>query len=75
MESETYRGYGIWRHAIRQQEELRQPERYAASGTITQSNKVIEVSGVLGLFETDEEAQRRIWLGLARGLTATGRPN
>lgn len=58
MEAETYHGYSIWGHAIRQQEELLQPERYAASGTITQSNKVIEASGVLGFFDTDEEAQR-----------------
>ncbi|WP_144138241.1 hypothetical protein [Paraburkholderia sp. BCC1884] len=57
MESEIYRGYNIWGHAIRQQEELLQPERYAASGTITQNNRVIEASGVLGLFDRDEEAQ------------------
>jgi len=65
MESETYRGYSIWGHAIRQQEELSQPERYAASGTITQSNKVIEATGVLGLFETDQEPQQA-GLGWAR---------
>ena len=58
MESETFHGYNIWGHAIWQQEELLRPERYAASGTITQSNKVIEASGVLGFFDTDEEAQQ-----------------
>jgi hypothetical protein len=65
MESETYRGFNVWGHAIWQQGELHQPERYAASGTITQGNKVIEASGVLGLFETDEEAQQA-GLGWAR---------
>ena len=58
MESETFHGYNIWGHAIWQQEEQLRPERYAASGTITQSNKVIEASGVLGFFDTDEEAQQ-----------------
>lgn len=33
------------------------PERYAASGTITQRNKVVEASGVLGLFDTQQEAE------------------
>jgi hypothetical protein len=52
MQSETYRGYSVWGHAILQQEEVMLPERYAASGTITQRNKVVEASGVLGLFDT-----------------------
>jgi hypothetical protein len=57
MESESCRGYNFWGHAIRQQEDILQPERYAASGTITRNNKLIETSGVLGLFDTEEEAQ------------------
>jgi hypothetical protein len=36
MQSETYRGYSVWGHAIPQQEDVMLPERYAASGTITQ---------------------------------------
>lgn len=39
METETYGGYRIWGHAIVQQEDILQQERYAASGTITQNNK------------------------------------
>lgn len=58
MESETYLGYSIWGHSILQQEELLQAERYASSGTITQNNKVIESSGVLGFFGTADEAQQ-----------------
>jgi hypothetical protein len=32
-------------------------QRYAASGTITQRNKVVEASGVLGRFDTQHEAE------------------
>jgi hypothetical protein len=57
MEVENYRGYRIWGHAIVQQEDILQPERYAASGTITQNNRLVEASGVLGAFDTEQEAQ------------------
>ncbi|WDD91801.1 hypothetical protein Bsp3421_001751 [Burkholderia sp. FERM BP-3421] len=57
MEAETYLGYQIWGHAILQQEEILQPERYAASGTITRANKLIEASSVLGVFDTEDEAR------------------
>ena len=57
MESESYRGYSIWGHAILQLEDILQPERYAGGGTITRSDKLIEGSGVLGHFDTEEEAQ------------------
>ncbi|WP_434664421.1 hypothetical protein P5W99_20000 [Paraburkholderia sp. A3BS-1L] len=62
MEQEKYKGCLLWGHAIAQQEELLEPERYAASGTITRDNKLIEASGVLGLFDTEQEAQE---VGLA----------
>lgn len=42
---------------IEQQEEFLAPERYTASGTITRERKLIEASGVLGVFDTEEEAQ------------------
>ena len=51
MDAEAYKGYSIWGHAIRQGHE------YAASGTITRNNKLIETSGVLGSFESEDEAQ------------------
>lgn len=57
MQSERYRGYVLWGHAILQQEDILQAERYAASGTITRDTKVIEASGVLGAFGTEEEAE------------------
>ncbi|SFT82876.1 hypothetical protein SAMN05192563_1004228 [Paraburkholderia aspalathi] len=47
----------LWGHAILQQKDILHPERYAASGTITKDNKVIEASGVLGEFDTGEEAE------------------
>ncbi|QCP48274.1 hypothetical protein FAZ95_03150 [Trinickia violacea] len=57
MEAENYKGCRIWGHAIAEQKDILRPERYAASGTITQHNELVEASGVLGYFETEEEAQ------------------
>ncbi|WP_144109047.1 hypothetical protein [Paraburkholderia sp. BCC1886] len=57
MESEIYHGYNVWGHAILQQEDILQPERYAASGTITRGGKLIEASGILGYFDFENEAQ------------------
>ena len=51
MESETYKGYAIWGHAIVQD------GRYASSGTITRGTRLVEGSGVLGNFRTDEDAR------------------
>jgi hypothetical protein len=58
METQLYQGYSIWGHAILQQEDILQPERYAASGTITLNGKLIEASGILAYFDTEDEAQR-----------------
>ena len=57
MPQATCKGYVLWGHAIEQQEEVLAPERYAASGTITRKRKFVEASGVLGVFDTEEEAQ------------------
>ncbi|AJK50432.1 hypothetical protein [Burkholderia plantarii] len=57
MEAESYQGYQIWGHAILQQDEIMQPDRYAASGTITRNNRLVEASSVLGVFDTDDEAR------------------
>ncbi|MGF6966649.1 hypothetical protein OKW43_003677 [Paraburkholderia sp. WC7.3g] len=57
MEAESYKGFRIWGHAIVQQDDILDQERYAASGTITQHNKLVKASGVLGSFETEEEAE------------------
>ncbi|MEI5999795.1 hypothetical protein H3V53_22080 [Paraburkholderia bengalensis] len=57
MQSEKFRGYVLWGHAILQQQgDVQQAERYAASGTITRDTKVIETSGVLGTFDSEEDA-------------------
>lgn len=57
MQREQYKGYMLWGHAILQQKEILHPGRYAASGTITKDNKVVEASGVLDEFVTGEEAE------------------
>lgn len=51
METERYKGYEIWGHAIVRS------NGFAASGTIIRNNKVIEASGVLAIFETEDEAR------------------
>ncbi|RKE37189.1 hypothetical protein B0G76_3426 [Paraburkholderia sp. BL23I1N1] len=62
MESERYKGCGVWGHAIIQQEDILLPERYTAGGTITQNNSLVETSGILGHFDTEDEARH---VGLA----------
>jgi hypothetical protein len=57
MQQESYVGYAIWGHAIAQQEDLLERERFAASGTITRNNKVIQASGILGVFASEQEAE------------------
>jgi hypothetical protein len=57
MQQATYKGYMLWCHAIEQQDEVLAPERYAASGTITRDRKFVDASGVLGVFDTEGEAQ------------------
>jgi hypothetical protein len=56
MEQERYKGYLIWGHAIPQQSDILAPEQYAGSGTITAGSKVVEASGVLGIFEREQQA-------------------
>jgi hypothetical protein len=58
MQSETYKGYKVWGHAIQQQEALLQPIRFGGSGTVTRSSKFVEASGLIGVFDTEEEAER-----------------
>jgi hypothetical protein len=57
MQSQSYQGYDVWGHAIPEQDVILQPERYAASGTITRGGKLIEASGVLRYFDSEEDAQ------------------
>lgn len=57
MQNETYRGYTLWGHAILQREDLPRQKRFAGSGTITRDARVVEVSGVLDAFDTDQEAE------------------
>ncbi|WP_244146601.1 hypothetical protein [Paraburkholderia sp. BCC1876] len=57
MQTEKYRGYTLWGHAILQQEDILQRERFAGSGTVMRDSKVADASGVLGAFDSDEEAE------------------
>ena len=57
MESGCYKGYLIFGHVILQQEDILSPERYAGSGTIIRDTTIVEASGVLGVFDTEETAQ------------------
>ncbi|SOF01851.1 hypothetical protein SAMN05446635_9969 [Burkholderia sp. OK233] len=72
MESQSYNGYSVWGQAILQQEDILQSERYAASRTITMGGKLIEASGVLGHFSSEEEAQLQGWTRPAPGSMHTG---
>jgi hypothetical protein len=51
MSPEPYKGYVIWGHAV--------PEggRFIANGTVTRGQALVEASGKLGLFWTDDEAR------------------
>ena len=42
------------------------PERHAAGGAVTRHNKLVEASGILGYFDTEEQARRAglDWTGL-----------
>ncbi|MDE1180749.1 hypothetical protein [Paraburkholderia sp.] len=51
MEAESYKGYAIWGHAIFQD------GAYAGSGTVTLQNRLIESSGILDSFDTEDNAR------------------
>lgn len=58
MQSDTYKGYAVWGHAIQEQRDVLEREKFAASGTVTRGGKFVEASGVLGAFESEVEAQK-----------------
>jgi hypothetical protein len=57
MQSEIYRGYAVWGHAIQEQQDILEHERYAASGTVTKDGKFVEASGILGVVDSESEAE------------------
>ena len=57
MQSQSYQGYQVWGHSIVELEGQLQTERYAASGTITLRGKLVHASGVLGHYESEEDAE------------------
>jgi hypothetical protein len=56
METEVYKAYSIYGHAIAQD------LGYAASGTIMRDGRVVQSSGILEVFLTEEDA---LFAGLA----------
>jgi hypothetical protein len=50
MEAEVYKGFSIYGHSIEQD------DGYAASGTVLRDERVVQSSGILALFQTEEEA-------------------
>ncbi|MFM0239880.1 hypothetical protein [Paraburkholderia phytofirmans] len=66
MQTEKYRGYTLWGHAILQQEDTPRPARFAASGTITRETSVVEVSGIVGVFDSNELAESSSGLAWCR---------
>lgn len=69
--SEQYKGYMLWGHAILQQKEIPHPERYAASGTITKDNKVIEASGVPANLTSEKRRSWRVFNGHVHAWTVS----
>jgi hypothetical protein len=57
MQNELYKGFAVWGHAIQEQREILERERYAASGTVTKGGKFVEASVVLGVFDSEDAAQ------------------
>jgi hypothetical protein len=50
METEVYKGFSIYGHSIEHE------AGYAASGTVVRDDRVVQSSGILAIFPTDEEA-------------------
>lgn len=57
MQTEHYRGYALWGHAIEQPSGILEHPRFAASGTVTRAGKLIAASDVLGVLDDEEAAQ------------------
>ncbi|MGY6119629.1 hypothetical protein ACW9YV_16785 (plasmid) [Paraburkholderia strydomiana] len=57
MQSQSYHGYQVWGHSIVELEGQWRTKRYAASGTITLRGKLVHASGVLGHYESEEDAE------------------
>ncbi|CAG9243860.1 conserved hypothetical protein [Paraburkholderia caribensis] len=57
MESENYRGYVLWGHAIQEQQKILERNRYASSGTVTKGCKFVEASGILDVVDLEAEAE------------------
>lgn len=58
MQTERYRGYDLWGHAIAQQGGILEQERFASSGTVTRAGKLVVASDVLDIVDDEERAQQ-----------------
>jgi hypothetical protein len=50
METEVYKGFSIYGHSIERE------AGYGASGTIMRDGRVVQSSGILDIYPTEEEA-------------------
>lgn len=55
MEVQIYYGYQIWGYVILQQDEIMQFECFVVSGMIMQNNWFVEVLGVFGVFDIEDD--------------------
>ncbi|SDI70948.1 hypothetical protein SAMN04487926_12274 [Paraburkholderia steynii] len=58
MQTERYKGFDLWGHAIEQQRDSSEKACYGASGTVTRAGKLAAASDMLDVVETDEAAQQ-----------------
>src|ERR1700754_2799664 len=56
IQSERYKGYDVWGHAMGEELDVTERERFVASGTVTRAGNLVEASGVTGSFVLEEQA-------------------
>jgi hypothetical protein len=59
MQSDGYKGYVLWGHAIQEHSADGEHVRYVASGTVTKDGKFAEASGILDVTDSEIEAEFR----------------
>ncbi|MGT2476524.1 hypothetical protein [Paraburkholderia terrae] len=58
MQTDHYKGFALWGHAIEQPPDMHEHPLFAASGTVTRAGKLIAASGVLGVLDDEDAAQQ-----------------
>lgn len=47
----------VWGHAIREQQDILERERHAASDTVIKGGKFVDASGILDVVDSESEAE------------------